>query len=45
MVIGETYESIILTIGQIGYSYQVINETLPLNPEKQFIRFIRPKSD
>ena len=30
--------------GQIGYSYQVINETLPANPEKQFIRFIRPTS-
>ena len=31
--------------GQIGYSYQVINETLPVIPEKQFVRFIRPKSD
>ena len=30
--------------GQIGYSYQIINETLPVNPEKQFIRFIRPTS-
>ena len=31
--------------GQIGYSYQVLNETLPVNPEKQFVRFMREKSD
>ena len=30
---------------QIGYSYQVINETLPVNPEKQFVRFMRENSD
>ena len=31
--------------GQIGYSFQVINKTLPVNPEKQFVRFTREKSD
>ena len=33
--------------GQIGYSYQVIywKTTLPVNPEKQFFRFIREKSN
>ena len=30
--------------GQIGYSYQIINETLPVNAEKPFVRFIRPTS-
>ena len=33
--------------GQIAYSYEVIDwkSTLPANPEKQFVRFIRPKSN
>ena len=28
-----------------GYSYRVINQTLPSTPERQFIRFIRPTSE
>ena len=28
-----------------GYSFRVINQTLPSAPEKQFIRFIRPTSE
>ena len=31
--------------GQIGYSYEVINKTLPVNPEKQFVRFMRENSN
>ena len=31
--------------GQIGYSYQVINETLPVNPEKQCVRFMQENSN
>ena len=31
--------------GQIGYSYQVIDKTLPVNPEKQFVRFMRENSN
>ena len=31
--------------GQIGYSYEIIDKTIPVNPEKQFIRFIREKSN
>ena len=31
--------------GQIGYSYQVIDKTLPVNPEKHFVRFIRKNSN
>ena len=31
--------------GQIGYSYDVIDKILPVNPEKQFIRFIRQCSN
>ena len=30
--------------GQIGHSNQIINETLPVNSDKQFIRFICPTS-
>ena len=28
-----------------GYSFRVINQTLPSTPERQFIRFIRPSSE
>ena len=28
-----------------GYSFRVINQTLPSTPERQFIRFIRPTSE
>ena len=31
--------------GKIGYSYEIIDKTIPVNPEKQFIRFIQEKSD
>ena len=31
--------------GQIGYSYEIMNETLPVNPKNQFKRFIREKSN
>ena len=31
--------------GQVGFSYEIINKTIPVNPEKQFIRFIREKSN
>ena len=27
-----------------GYTFRVINQTLPVSPEKQYIRFIRPSS-
>ena len=29
----------------LGYAFCVINQTLPVSPEKQFIRFIRPTSE
>ena len=28
-----------------GYTFRVINQTLPVSPEKQYIRFIRPTSN
>ena len=31
--------------GQIGFSYEIIDKTLPVNPENQFKRFIREKSN
>ena len=31
--------------GQVGYSFQIINETLPVNPEKQFVKFICENSN
>ena len=31
--------------GQIGYSYEVIDKTLPVNPERQFVRFMRENSN
>ena len=31
--------------GQIGYSYEIIDKTIPVSPEKQFIRIIQEKSN